>query len=430
MRITLFAIVTFTSAVLAYGIANTTSDRPEEVISSVDLSPRQESCTGFEGNSDFYGLGIRIGVYLQWFSSWISNTVNPAGAAANHDANTVFLIAILIATTIALTDGSLQLAEAYTLLLMSSGFVFTVLSFLGLRLQFLQPSSSMAFRKTVSRGLKKLSTTSALPDRQQSQHNQYVSGLLPVTHKFVLKLVPGLQHSFGLSSFSGLKHTSLSWAGVMARSTVGTLLAILSILAWWKYAGETTFDSVSPCVQRIYFFGTREIRGASDSLLWFFKIMAILLAIPVGYLSLLSVLLVREIVYMSEDYLRQRGIVKISSFLAPLLWDPLSERTKQTVEKLGSMLASGLDVGNGVSLTFTVGGGFPYGFPMVMPVMRRGRPAPAENANAAPGDQTVILDSQKLPPYRGFLRSLMSLWARGIETTERVESSPGEPTLE
>ncbi|KAI1621399.1 hypothetical protein EDD37DRAFT_114260 [Exophiala viscosa] len=40
---------------------------------------RRLSCTerlgieGFEGNSDFYGLGVRLGLYLQWLSSLIAN---------------------------------------------------------------------------------------------------------------------------------------------------------------------------------------------------------------------------------------------------------------------------------------------------------------------------------------------------------------------
>ena len=96
------------------------------------------TCPNFEGNSDFYGLGIRIGIYLQWFSSWISNSVSPDAAAGHHDTNTVFLCALIIATAVAFADGSLQLAEKYILLLLSSGFFCTVLSIRGMRLRFLR----------------------------------------------------------------------------------------------------------------------------------------------------------------------------------------------------------------------------------------------------------------------------------------------------
>jgi hypothetical protein len=59
----------------------TSSENHQESLDVLAFSPREESCPGIEGNSDLYGMGIRIGVYLQWFSAWISNTINPSGAA-------------------------------------------------------------------------------------------------------------------------------------------------------------------------------------------------------------------------------------------------------------------------------------------------------------------------------------------------------------
>src|SRR5437762_10029993 len=35
-------------------------------------SPRRELAGGFVGNPDFYGLGIRLGVYMQWLASLIA----------------------------------------------------------------------------------------------------------------------------------------------------------------------------------------------------------------------------------------------------------------------------------------------------------------------------------------------------------------------
>lgn len=113
------------------------------------LTPRDTDCPGFDGNSDFYGLGIRIGIYLQWSSAWISNSINPSGAAANHDANTAFLIALLVAFAVALGNGSLRLVEAYVMILLSGGFFFTAVSFLGLRLYFLQPWTTRIFRESM-----------------------------------------------------------------------------------------------------------------------------------------------------------------------------------------------------------------------------------------------------------------------------------------
>jgi hypothetical protein len=60
-----------------------------------------DTCTPFEGNSDLYGLGIRIGVYLQWISVWINLLLDPESAQATYDANSTFVFAIIIATVIA-----------------------------------------------------------------------------------------------------------------------------------------------------------------------------------------------------------------------------------------------------------------------------------------------------------------------------------------
>ena len=41
---------------------------------------RVKQARGFDGDSDFYGLGIRLGIYLQWIAASITNlpeTVRP-----------------------------------------------------------------------------------------------------------------------------------------------------------------------------------------------------------------------------------------------------------------------------------------------------------------------------------------------------------------
>lgn len=56
-------------------------------------------CT-FAGNSDFYGIGVRLGFYFQWFSGLIAFVVNPEDSDAQADAQTIFLLANLIALII------------------------------------------------------------------------------------------------------------------------------------------------------------------------------------------------------------------------------------------------------------------------------------------------------------------------------------------
>lgn len=67
-----------------------------------------QACDGFEGNSDLYGLGIRLGVYLQWVSSWLIQTLNPNGIMTTHDTNSIFVLAILVAMISATARGRHQ----------------------------------------------------------------------------------------------------------------------------------------------------------------------------------------------------------------------------------------------------------------------------------------------------------------------------------
>jgi hypothetical protein len=246
-----------------------------------------DPCPNFEGNSDFYGLGIRIGVYLQWFSSWISNSVNPDAAATNHDTNTIFLCAILIATAVAFADGSLQLAEKYVLLLLSSGFFCTVLSVLGLRLHLLQPSALGPFRhafwKAVNRALEFL-------DASEADDESVVELLYAITELWWFqrwpRKMPRRQTSsktelarINFRSASDIRHYALSWAGVVVRSLVGCFLAILCLLTWWS-SSKATADRTDPCVTTVYFFGPQDLSG---SLFVFFRVATILLTIPVGF---------------------------------------------------------------------------------------------------------------------------------------------------
>lgn len=52
---------------------------------------------GFVGNSDFYGLGIRIGIYLQWISSVMSNLLLPATGRALVGSQMSLTIALFVA---------------------------------------------------------------------------------------------------------------------------------------------------------------------------------------------------------------------------------------------------------------------------------------------------------------------------------------------
>ncbi|KAJ8058757.1 hypothetical protein OCU04_011746 [Sclerotinia nivalis] len=85
-----------------------------------------QSCTTI-GNSDIYGLGIRIGFYLQWYASLLASAPKgSSGKVASDEAQGLGFSNILfsVATFLALITqtSTLQLAEIYIILLLVVGY--------------------------------------------------------------------------------------------------------------------------------------------------------------------------------------------------------------------------------------------------------------------------------------------------------------------
>lgn len=95
----------------------------------------RDICNGFAGNSDLYGLGIRVGIYLQWISSLLTNILLLKGVPDSLDTNSIFLFAVFIAIANATNaTGGLHPAEAFIMLQLCFGYLLSVLSVTGLRL--------------------------------------------------------------------------------------------------------------------------------------------------------------------------------------------------------------------------------------------------------------------------------------------------------
>jgi hypothetical protein len=56
-----------------------------------------DSECGFQGNPDLYGLGIRLGIYLQAIATILTNAFVSEAVSDYRDNNTIFLFALLIA---------------------------------------------------------------------------------------------------------------------------------------------------------------------------------------------------------------------------------------------------------------------------------------------------------------------------------------------
>jgi hypothetical protein len=104
-------------------------------------------CT-FTGNSDLYGLGIRIGIYLQWTSGLLANTFHADSVQDMLATNTIFLMALFIALAIITANATVLAAEVMILLQFCFGFLFTVLFDLGMARLGTPAESSERVQKT------------------------------------------------------------------------------------------------------------------------------------------------------------------------------------------------------------------------------------------------------------------------------------------
>jgi hypothetical protein len=84
-------------------------------------------CT-FPGNPDLYGLGIQVGVYLQWISGFLANCFRADSVQDMLSTNTIFLMALFIALAIITTNHTVTAPEVVILLQFCFGFLFSVCS--------------------------------------------------------------------------------------------------------------------------------------------------------------------------------------------------------------------------------------------------------------------------------------------------------------
>lgn len=84
-----------------------------------------------DGNPDFYGLGIRVGIYLQLTTAILAKYFRPEAIPENLTANTIFLLALFAAIAMATLGSGLRPEEIAILLQLCFGFLLSVLSILG-----------------------------------------------------------------------------------------------------------------------------------------------------------------------------------------------------------------------------------------------------------------------------------------------------------
>jgi hypothetical protein len=100
-------------------------------------------------SGDYYGLGVRLGIYFVWLTSWIANTFVEEEISGALDANSIFLFALLVSIFKgSAISGVAKLAYIDGLVLMQlcAGYLFGTHSLWGYRTAHYQREGPRAVR--------------------------------------------------------------------------------------------------------------------------------------------------------------------------------------------------------------------------------------------------------------------------------------------
>jgi hypothetical protein len=100
-----------------------------------EIFPRADSpldcTTTYSG--DYYGFGVRMGVYFAWLSSYLANTCLASEVSGALDTNSFFLLALLISLFRGSVGHKLFQIDGLISMHLSSGFIFSSVSIWGYR---------------------------------------------------------------------------------------------------------------------------------------------------------------------------------------------------------------------------------------------------------------------------------------------------------
>ena len=89
-----------------------------------------------ELSADYFGEGVRLGIYLIWLTSWVANNFVPDEISGAQDANAIFLLALLVS----IFKGSavdeadrLRYIDGLVLMQLCAGYMFGCFSMWGYR---------------------------------------------------------------------------------------------------------------------------------------------------------------------------------------------------------------------------------------------------------------------------------------------------------
>ncbi|KAL2415699.1 hypothetical protein ABEF95_002513 [Exophiala dermatitidis] len=98
--------------------------------------PKEKGCP-IDGNSDYYGLGVRMGIYSSWLTSWFANNLLPEEIIGSLETNSIFLLA-LFATVFfySVQENGIRVVDVLVIHQLCIGFLFSVMSLWGYRTMY------------------------------------------------------------------------------------------------------------------------------------------------------------------------------------------------------------------------------------------------------------------------------------------------------
>ena len=289
------------------------------------------TCGPIDGNPDFYGLGIRIGVYLQWISAWLNLLVDPNSAQSTYDGNSVFVFAITIATIVASRSDAMQPIEIYIMLQIIIGFFVTSLSTMGMRFYFLSPDRLSQLIDRLQNSLRHV--------YQDFRNAMAKAARRPIEVAFLALLAL----TFPLKILSPLKPAHLSWSGVVWRMATAVLIAGLN-LSHCRWDHQPFDDGCGPPF--VFMFSKQQLQGPIIILNQISAvIIAFLVFVPAFILWHLTIelhvycilFLYRDVLYMIKPNLLKSPKDRVNRYLAKKGF------SLQEISAFGNILTSPLD---------------------------------------------------------------------------------------
>jgi hypothetical protein len=132
-----FSLVEASSSSTAFDIfpRNTTAGTPALLDCTTDTS------------KDYYGFGVRLGVYFSWLSSYFANLLLPSEIAGSLDTNCIFLLALIASLFHGSHDKQILQIDALVIMQLCSGFLFTSFSIWGYRTSYYQKEGPAAIKR-------------------------------------------------------------------------------------------------------------------------------------------------------------------------------------------------------------------------------------------------------------------------------------------